>query len=186
MCRSPQASLMTPFVGFIAAIVLVSASLPGRAGPTASPVLDDGERESLRRYARDTWHSFEAMAEPGELPSDGLRRDDRGAWKPTEKTTPTDIGAYLWSTVAAEKLGIIGPDEAARRLGRTLASLSRVKRVHGLFLDRLDPRDGTPREISTPEGKPIRPLLSAAGNGWPAAAFLLIGHAKPAPRQPAR
>ena len=106
------------------------------------PVLGPGDRETLRRYARDTWRSFEAMAQPGGLPADGLRRGGDGAWKPTEKTSPTDIAAYLWSTLAAEKLQIIGSDEARRRLDRTLAALARLERVHGFFFDWFDPRTG--------------------------------------------
>ena len=47
-----------------------------------------------------------AMAQPNGLPADGLRRGGHGAWKRTEKTTPTDIAAYLWSTLAAEDLRI--------------------------------------------------------------------------------
>ena len=49
------------------------------------------------------------MAQPGGLPADGLCRGDDGAWKPTEKTSPTDIAAYLWSTLAAEELQLIEP-----------------------------------------------------------------------------
>ena len=58
-------------------------------------------------------------------------------------TTPTDIASYLWSVLAAERLKIIGPDEARRRMERTLKSLERVDRAHGFFYDKLDPRTGT-------------------------------------------
>src|SRR3954447_700881 len=66
----------------------------------------------LRRYAADTWKSFEAMTGPIGLPTDGLRRTGDGAWSPAGFTSPTDIGAYLWSVVAAENLGLIGVPEA--------------------------------------------------------------------------
>ena len=77
-----------------------------------------------------------------ELPVDGLRRLANGTWEPSALTTPTDIASYLWSVLAAERLKIIGPDEARRRIERTLESLERLDRAHGFFYDRLDPRTG--------------------------------------------
>src|SRR4051812_33377180 len=91
----------------IAAMILASCVARGRAAPPDTPALGLDDRDTLRRYARDTWRSFEAMALPGGLPADGLRRGDDGRWGPTEKTSPTDIAAYLWSTLAAERLGIV-------------------------------------------------------------------------------
>ena len=44
--------------------------------------LTETDRQALRRYARDTWRSFEAMAWPGGLPADGLPS------APTVGTTP--------------------------------------------------------------------------------------------------
>ena len=40
------------------------------------------------------------------------------------------------------RLGIITEDEATRRLGRTLAVLERLERVHGFFYDKIDPKTG--------------------------------------------
>jgi hypothetical protein len=123
------------------------------------------------------------MALPGGLPADGLHLGDDGQWTPTRKTTPTDIAAYLWSTLAAEKLRIIGPDEAARRIDKTLTALARLERVHGFFLDSYDPRTGVPLKVSPDGGQPIHPLVSAVDNGWLAAALLMISNTKPALRE---
>ena len=128
----------------LAAVIMAAFVNSGRAALPDASELGPGERETLRRYARDTWRSFEAMALPGGLPADGLRHGGDGVWKPTEKTSPTDIAAYLWSTLAAENLRIIEPDEARRRLDRTLAALGRLERTHGFFVDRFDPRPETP------------------------------------------
>ena len=57
----------------------------------------------VTKSPRRTWKSFAAMALPGGLPADGLLYDSDGMWKPTKKTSPTDIAAYIWSTLAAEK-----------------------------------------------------------------------------------
>jgi hypothetical protein len=170
---------------WIAAFVLGSALAPGRAWAAGTGDLDAGEQETLQRYARDTWRSFEAMALPGGLSADGLHLGDDGQWMPTRKTTPTDIAAYLWSILAAETLRIIGPDETARRIDQTMTALARLERVHGFFLDRYDPRTGVPLKVSPDKGQPIRRLVSAVDNGWLAAALLMISNTKPALREQA-
>ena len=76
-------------------------------------------------------------------PSTRLRHQANGTWEPSVLTTPTDIASYLWSVLAAERLKIIGSDEARRRMERTLKSLERLDRAHGFFYDKLDPRTGT-------------------------------------------
>jgi hypothetical protein len=145
-------------------------------------MLNAHDLETLRRYARDTWKSFEAMALPGALPADGLQRDNPSddVWTPTEKTSPTDIASYLWSTLAAERLALIEPDDARRRLEQTLAVVGRLERDHGFYFDKLDPRTGRLLKKSPFDGKPIRPLLSAVDNGWLAAALMMVRNTQPA------
>src|SRR4051794_35172530 len=130
MLRPMQVVYLSPSPWLLAGIMgLVVA---GRcAGTDTSLALDGPQRETLHRYARDTWKSFQAMARPGGLPADGLKRGEAGDWLPTKKTTPTDIAAYLWSTLAAEDLKIIGSSETEERIGRVLDNLRRLKRVHG-------------------------------------------------------
>jgi hypothetical protein len=159
--------------------VLLALTARGRGGSGDGPGLDTRDREALRRYARDTWHSFEAMALLGGLPADAIRRVDDGAWTPTRSTTPTDIGAYLWSTLAAERLGLIEPADARRRLEQTLAAVARLERPHGLFLDKLDPRTGSRLKTSPEGGQPIHPKLSAVDNGWLATALIMVRNTKP-------
>jgi hypothetical protein len=166
----------------LAMAFLFSLAVHGRASPPDDPGLGPGERETLSRYARDTWHSFEAMAMPGGLPADSLQRGDDGAWQPTRSTTPTDIGAYLWSTLAAERLGIIEPAEARRRLDRTLGAIARLERPHGLFLDKLDARTGARLEKSPEGGRPIHPKLAAVDNAWLATALIMVRNTKPGMR----
>ena len=40
-------------------------------------------------------------------------------------TSPTNIGAYIWSTLAARDIGIIKPEEARERIAQTLARRQR-------------------------------------------------------------
>ena len=150
------------------------------AAGTAGDELAPEECKTLRRYACDTWKSFQAMSREGELPADGLRRTTQGRWEPTKKTTPTDIGAYLWSVLAAESLGIIDAGEARWRIEKTMRALARVKREHGFFFDKLDPRSGATLTVSPADGKLIHLLLSTVDNAWLAAALIMVGNTKPA------
>jgi hypothetical protein len=66
----PQITFLSSLSRWLGAAIL--ASLMG-TGPEVSadpPMLGTGERETLRRYAHDTWKSFEAMAMPSGLPAD--------------------------------------------------------------------------------------------------------------------
>jgi hypothetical protein len=161
-----------------AAIVLILAESARAASPD-DPGRGRREQDDLRRYARDTWRSFDRMALRGGLPADGLKREGDGTWRPTGSTTPMDVGAYLWSTLAAERLGIIDAAEARNRLDRTLAAIGRLKRVHGLFLDKLDPRTGAPLETSPDGHQPIHPKLSAVDNGWLATGLVMVRNTRP-------
>ncbi|WP_435017648.1 glucoamylase family protein [Tundrisphaera sp. TA3] len=140
--------------------------------------LGPADRAILAGYARDTWQSFAAMAMPSGLPCDSLTLAD-GRWTPSTYTSPSNIGAYLWSILAAEDLEVIGHDEAAQRIGKTLETLGRIERAHGFYLNWYDPKDGS--TVTTwPGGGPIRPFLSTVDNGWLAASLVMIRNARPA------
>src|SRR5512132_1455555 len=99
-------------VGTVVALLLAAA-------PAAASAGDRG----LMRYARATWASFAAMtdAQSG-LPADSLDADGTTS----VQTSTTNVGAYMWSTVAARRLGIISRAEAVARLSTTLATLERM------------------------------------------------------------
>ena len=79
--------------------------------PAASAAEPD--RATLERYAKATWASFVAMTdETSGLPTDILNADGTRV----AQTSTTNIGAYMWSAVAAERLRIIGRTELVRRL----------------------------------------------------------------------
>src|SRR5262245_53968000 len=109
------------------------AATDAPADPAGSG-LTPADRDDLRRYAKDTWHSFAAMAGREALPADRLAIGRDGSATPSESTSPTDIAAYLWSVLAAERLGLIPAGEADERLDRTLVALGRLERHHGFFL----------------------------------------------------
>jgi hypothetical protein len=173
----------SPVRGLLVAAVLVPFST-GAGAITAEPDgLGTRDREVLLGYARDTWNSVAAMADGGELPVDGLRHHIDGSWEPSPKTSPTDIASYLWSVLAAERLKIIGTDEARRRLERTLRAVERLDRVHGFFYEWLDPRTGAVLRRSPYHGEPIPPILSCVDNGWLATALIMVRNTCPPLRE---
>jgi hypothetical protein len=154
--------------------------------PAAPTPLTAEERATLRQYARDTWRSFEKLAFPSGLPADSLPRRGEGWSDPVLRTSPSNIGAYLWSILAAERLHLIGPAEAASRLERTLATLAGMERTHGFFVNNLDPRTGSRLRISPWDARPIRHRLSAVDNAWLAVGLTMVANTEPVLRDRAR
>jgi hypothetical protein len=165
------------------ALFLAIAGADGPALGGEAESLRPSDRETLLAYAKDTWKSVAAMAAGTELPADGLRRLPGGSWQASPKTTPTDIASYLWSTVAARKLGIISEDESLRRLGGTLSAVERMERSHGFFVEWIDPRTGNRLQKSPYSSRPIEPVLSSVDNAWLATALWVIRNACPSLRE---
>jgi Putative glucoamylase/Protein of unknown function (DUF3131) len=139
-------------------------------GPAASE--DPVARQTLHRYAEDTWASFEAMTDPNTgLPADTLSKNgDRSV-----KTSTTNIGAYIWSTVVAEELGIISHDEAVARLDTTITTLEGMERHEsGQYYNWYDIRNGDKLTQWPETGLPLRPWLSSVDNGWLAVGLQLV------------
>jgi hypothetical protein len=174
-----------------ATVVLIAisgrgASATSRAVPedasvqasTASTRGDLAARLTLRRYAGDTWASFVAMTDPKTgLPADSLSVDG----ELSVQTSTTNIGAYMWSTVVAEKLGIISHDEAVARLSKTIGTLEGMERhgPSGQFYNWYDHRTGEKLTYWPPSGEPLTPILSSVDNGWLATGLQIVGNSVP-------
>src|SRR5918994_5782573 len=79
------------------------------AGQAPAAASSSADRRVLQRYAADTWRSFELLLDPATgLPSDNAS----AAGERSRYTSPTNVGAYLWSTLAARDAGIISPSQA--------------------------------------------------------------------------
>jgi hypothetical protein len=161
----------------------VSMIAPAAALATEQPAA--GDRRVLQRYAADTWRSFELLLDPGTgLPSDNVSE----AGVRSRYTSPTNVGAYLWSTLAARDLGIITPAEARGRIATTLGAVAGLERHQpsGMFYNWYDPASGAKLTTWPVDGSPVYPFLSSVDNGWMAAALLMVGNAVPQLRQQAR
>jgi hypothetical protein len=134
-----------------------------------------GDR-TLERYAAGTWASMVAMTDPATgLPSDILRAD--GTRVP--QTSTTNIGAYLWSAVAAERIGLIGRRELSRRLDRTITTLEGMERsTGGQFWNWYDHRTGAKLE-TWPEPGAFTPWLSSVDNAWLAVGLRVVSERVP-------
>jgi cyclic beta-1,2-glucan synthetase len=119
-------------------------SVPARIAP--SRVLSSRETHELRLIARRTWRFFERFVDEEEhaLPPDNFQEDP----EPVEahRTSPTNLGLYLLSTVAAHDFGWIGILDTMERLEATMETLAKLRRVHGHFCNWYDTRDLRPLE----------------------------------------
>jgi cyclic beta-1,2-glucan synthetase len=102
--------------------------------------LDRDDRAVLRHVARRTWRYFEVFAGPDDhwLPPDNFQEAPRS--DVAHRTSPTNIGMMLLSTLAAHDLGYLGLEELASRLGNSFASLERLDRYRGHLLNWYDTR----------------------------------------------
>ncbi|MES3029396.1 MAG: glucoamylase family protein [Pseudomonadota bacterium] len=107
--------------------------------PEAGELTAD-DTAALRLTARRTWRYFETYvtAADNNLPPDNVQEDPPAV---AHRTSPTNIGLYLLSTVCARDLGWIGVGDALARIEATLATLQRMDRRHGHFLNWYDTRD---------------------------------------------
>ncbi|WP_232829507.1 glucoamylase family protein [Tropicimonas sp. IMCC34043] len=117
----------------------VRISRPGTAAKGIAPSTD--EARALRLIARRTWRYFETFVTAGDnfLPPDNFQETPHPVI--AHRTSPTNIGLYLLSTVAARDLGWIGTDAALRRLEQNLQTLQRMQRHRGHFYNWYDTRD---------------------------------------------
>ncbi|MGD1993135.1 MAG: glucoamylase family protein, partial [Anaerolineae bacterium] len=114
--------------------------------------LTPDQRIHMRRLARQTWLFFERFVGPEDhwLPPDHFQEDPRGLV--AHRTSPTNIGLLLLSTLTAFELGYIDPMNLALRLRSTLNTLDELERYRGHFLNWYDTRSLaplTPRYVST-------------------------------------
>jgi hypothetical protein len=157
----------------IALLALVSVVPTAGAAGTAFTAPASASDGPLERYAADTWRSFDAMTDPQSgLPADILAADGTRS----VQTSTTNIGAYMWSTLVARELGIVGRREAVERLSRTIASLERMERhpESGQYFNWYDHRTGEKLTTWPPTGEPRTPILSSVDNGWLAVGLRLV------------
>jgi cyclic beta-1,2-glucan synthetase len=126
------------------------------------------ERRLLRRTARKTWRYYESFVTEADswLPPDNFQE----APEPivARRTSPTNIGMTLLSTLAAHDLGYLTTDALVRRVGATLTTLEGLEHYDGHLLNWYDTATLAPlhpRYISTVDSGNLAASLVALSQG---------------------
>ncbi|MGZ5068804.1 MAG: GH36-type glycosyl hydrolase domain-containing protein [Methylobacter sp.] len=135
--------LLSPVIAFM-------LSLPPTPDPAEAVLPEDVPR--LRLVARRTWRFFTTFvtAQENHLPPDNFQEDPDPVV--AHRSSPTNFGLYLLSTLAAHDFGWLGLMDTIDRLEATLSTLNRMQRMHGHFFNWYDTRTLhplEPRYIST-------------------------------------
>jgi len=135
------------------------------SAPSVSAIATAADRAFLRTTARRTWRYFETTVGPDDhfLPPDNLQEDPRTVL--ARRTSPTNVGLYLLSTVSARDLGWIGTADMVDRIAATLRTLAGLERHRGHFLN----------WYGTADAQPLAPkYVSTVDSGNLAAALLAM------------
>ncbi|MGH7007098.1 MAG: GH36-type glycosyl hydrolase domain-containing protein [Stellaceae bacterium] len=159
--------LAAPFVALwvFSPVVARLASLPppvtGHLSVTAA------DAHALRLIARRTWHFFETFvtAEDNMLPPDNFQEVPHPVV--AHRTSPTNMGLYLLSTVGARDFGWLSIFDTLDRLEATIATMGRLERFRGHFYNWYDTQDLhalEPKYISSVDSGNLAGHLIALGN----------------------
>ena len=159
--------LAAPFglLWFFSPLVATWASRPPASLDHLS--IDPYETRYLRLAARRTWRFFEHFVSETEnfLPPDNFQEEPLAVI--AHRTSPTNIGLYLLSVVAARDFGWIGTLDAVERLERTMTTFERLERYRGHLFNWYDTRNLhplEPRYISTVDSGNLAGHLIALAN----------------------
>lgn len=129
--------------------------------------LGDGEARSLRLIARETWRFFETFvtAEDNMLPPDNYQETPNPVV--ARRTSPTNIGLYLLSTISAQDFGWIGKVDAIERIEATLGTIAVMPKHRGHLLNwygTADLRPLEPQYVSSVDSGNLAGHLVAVAN----------------------
>lgn len=130
----------------------VAAWLSSSNSAVIQPTVSAEEALELRLIARRTWRFFETFVTTADnrLPPDNFQEDPHPVL--AQRTSPTNMGLYLLSTLAARDFGWIGTQQTLERLESTLQVMLGLPRYRGHFYNWYathDLRPLDPRYVST-------------------------------------
>jgi cyclic beta-1,2-glucan synthetase len=169
LARRPEAlPVAVPFLLLWTMAPVVAYWLSVPVGARVRPL---GERERLlmRRAARKTWRYFETFVTETDhwLPPDNYQEHEDTP-RIAHRTSPTNIGMAMMSTLAAHDLGYISTHDLIDRLERMLESLDTLERYRGHFLNWYDTTTRAalhPRYVSTVDSGNLAASLIAIAHG---------------------
>ena len=118
--------------------------LSGGRERAAGRELNGEQQLLLRRIARQTWRYFDDFVGPQThwLPPDNYQEALRV--EIAQRTSPTNIGLWLLSLLAAHDFGYLPLDEVVLRSQETLDTLDKMERFHGHFYNWYDVQNAQP------------------------------------------
>jgi cyclic beta-1,2-glucan synthetase len=139
-----------------------------RPAPTTGLKLSVEHQARLRRLARRTWLYFERFVGPADnwLPPDHFQEAPRGIV--AHRTSPTNIGLGLLSTLAAYDMGYIGLGSLVVQLNEAFDAMDRLEQYRGHLLNWYDTqslRPLSPRYVSTVDNGNLAACLIALRQG---------------------
>ena len=165
--RPESAGLAAPFIVLWALSPLMARWVSRPPRQSSTQALSDSDAGTLRSTARRTWRFFETFVGPDDsfLPPDNFQEDPKPVV--AHRTSPTNIGLYLLSTVSARDFGWLGILDALDRLEATLATMRRLERFRGHLYNWYDTgtlRPLEPRYVSTVDSGNLAAHLLALGS----------------------
>ncbi len=117
--------------GGIFSTIHLTIYLSGRPHGHRQLELSEEDRGEILGYAAAIWRFFENYVDEKNnfLPPDNIQFAP--AYAVAARTSPTNIGMYLLSVLAAKDFGFIDLEGMHMRIDRTLSTIERMERYHG-------------------------------------------------------
>jgi cyclic beta-1,2-glucan synthetase len=139
----------------------------GRQRPVAT-LLQADDAATLRLVARTTWRFFEELVGPSDHWLAPERYQESAGDAVVTRTSPTQIGLQLLSTLAAYDFGYLSVRELLSRIEQPVAALLVMERYRGHFYSGYDTRTlapQQPRSVSTADSGNLAAFLLALKEG---------------------
>lgn len=111
----------------------------------SSPEALEGAASYFNKLAKDQWkfYSDNANASTNYLPPDNVKVEKGKPLVVDYRTSPTNIGLYMLSTVTAQKMGFITQKEAVTRLKQTVETIKKLPK----FISTIKDKDGVEHKV---------------------------------------
>jgi cyclic beta-1,2-glucan synthetase len=157
-----------PFVVLWAAAPVVARRISLPPTEPRGEALLAGDAKALRSISRQTWRFFETFVSAADhsLPPDNFQEDPKPVV--AHRTSPTNIGLYLLSTLTARDMGWLGTWSTVERLEATFQTMDKMERFRGHFYNwygTSDLRPLDPKYVSTVDSGNMAAHLIVLGNG---------------------
>jgi cellobiose phosphorylase len=164
----PAARWLGLAVAAVWAFAPVLVNWLNQSEPRPEQSFAETERKELRELAEQIWQFYEETVteENHWLPPDNVQLDPPNGT--AHRTSPTNIGMYLASALAARDFGFIDTPGLIMRLERTIATIERMERWHGHLLNWIDTkslRPLQPKYVSTVDSGNLVCALIAVKEG---------------------